>query len=312
MVHSQIIHTYTFTRYKKDWTQRVTQVELVAVREGTAILEVTDGIQPIREGDLVLALPESEVVLLPEGATGFTELQINAGYVADLLAWAYPEHIADRIHARSLLDSGEQCVHVLRLGPQETFRIWQVLDWLVENTSMAGFNTSFFALQAQLSLLFDMLSPSLRRLLPKSHEARTGTQDRLWRPLRQECRQAAGLMRRGLARRWTLADLAGCVHLSVPQLHRVFTQNYGVTPMEYLTGLRVQELARLLRETDEPVEVLMRQVGWNSRGHGARYFRQQTGMTPTEYRRQATGRLHGFCPACQRPMPTPWKQDRSR
>lgn len=73
--------------------------------------------------------------------------------------------------------------------------------------------------------------------------------------------------------------------MSVSQLVRVFTEAYGKTPLAFLTMLRAEELARLLRETDMPIGVAMRQVGWQSRGHAAQLFRQYVGITPVEYRR---------------------------
>lgn len=80
---------------------------------------------------------------------------------------------------------------------------------------------------------------------------------------------------------WTLGDFAGAVHVSVSQLGRVFVDAYGKTPMTYLSTLRVERLAWLLHETDLPIEQAMRQVGWHSRGHAARLFRQAVGPTPT-------------------------------
>lgn len=79
---------------------------------------------------------------------------------------------------------------------------------------------------------------------------------------------------------WTLDELAAQVHLSPSQLSRVFTDAYGKTPSAYLTMLRAERLARLLRETDLPIEAAMRQVGWRSRGHAAQQFRKYVGLTP--------------------------------
>lgn len=54
--------------------------------------------------------------------------------------------------------------------------------------------------------------------------------------------------------------------------------------MAYLMTVRAEQLARLLRESDLPIEVAMREVGWYSRGHAARLFRQAVGVTPARYR----------------------------
>ena len=111
-------------------------------------------------------------------------------------------------------------------------------------------------------------------------------------PLRAEARTAADLLREDPARSWTLAELAQTVHLSPSQLGRVFVEAYGKTPLTYLTTLRAEHLARLLRETDLPIEQAMTEVGWHSRGHAARLFRQAVGLTPTRYRQRVRQPRH--------------------
>ncbi|WP_341857014.1 helix-turn-helix domain-containing protein [Brachybacterium sp. GPGPB12] len=54
--------------------------------------------------------------------------------------------------------------------------------------------------------------------------------------------------------------------------------------MAYLTMLRVQEMARLLRETDLPVAATGRQVGWSSRSRATEAFIEHTGISPSRYR----------------------------
>ena len=85
--------------------------------------------------------------------------------------------------------------------------------------------------------------------------------------------------------RWTLDALADQVHLSPSQLGRVFTEAYGKTPSAFLTMVRAEKLARLLRETDLPVTDAMGQVGWYSRSHATDLFRQYVGVSPGQYRR---------------------------
>src|SRR5699024_1536519 len=79
--------------------------------------------------------------------------------------------------------------------------------------------------------------------------------------------------------------LAVRVHLSPKQLSRVFTEAYGKTPLAYLTMLRVEEMAHLLRETHLTIDVAARRVGWASRSRANEAFQQCVGMTPSEYRR---------------------------
>jgi transcriptional regulator GlxA family with amidase domain len=82
-----------------------------------------------------------------------------------------------------------------------------------------------------------------------------------------------------------LKELAGMVHLSERQVSRVFADAYGKTPLAYLTMLRVEEMARLLRETELTIEQAGRCVGWYSRNRASQAFKQATGITPSHYRK---------------------------
>jgi AraC-like DNA-binding protein len=64
----------------------------------------------------------------------------------------------------------------------------------------------------------------------------------------------------------------------------VFVEAYGKTPLTFLTMVRAEHLAMLLRETDLTVGAAMQRVGWRSRSHGTRLFREYVGVTPGYYR----------------------------
>lgn len=83
---------------------------------------------------------------------------------------------------------------------------------------------------------------------------------------------------------WTLTELAELAQLSPKQLARVFTAAFGKTPTAYLTMLRVQEMARLLRETNITVAAAGQRVGWRSRSRAIEAFTAHTGVTPNRYR----------------------------
>lgn len=86
-----------------------------------------------------------------------------------------------------------------------------------------------------------------------------------------------------IARRWLLRDLAEMVHLSPKQLARVFTAAYGRTPCAYLARLRVEKMARLLREDNLTIDAAAHGVGW-SRNQAAEMFTRHIGVTPGRYR----------------------------
>ncbi|WP_415142119.1 helix-turn-helix domain-containing protein [Nocardioides sp.] len=77
---------------------------------------------------------------------------------------------------------------------------------------------------------------------------------------------------------------AAQVHLSQKQLSRVFVDAYGKTPLAYLTMLRVERMARLLRDGEVSIAAAGIAVGWASRSRAAEAFRQCVGVTPQQYR----------------------------
>lgn len=80
----------------------------------------------------------------------------------------------------------------------------------------------------------------------------------------------------------TLAD----VGLSRRRLTDIFKQEYGVTPKEYADAHRLRAAQDMLTQTDEKIIDIACQAGFSSLSSFNRFFKQQTGRTPTEYRKE--------------------------
>lgn len=269
-------------------------VKLIFVRAGSAWLFSEFGERPIRLGDAVLLAANTLCGAESEDWITTTTLYLNRDYVVDQVFWQHAAILADRLEAKDFLAARyAEPAQVLRLGEH---RVGCLMPWLDElgQLSLDGpAPERFYRMQALLFAVLDKVSPfvattAVRRSPTQRKATWPGTPAlRRLAPLRIEARTAADLLREHPARPWTLSALADVVHLSPSQLGRVFVEAYGQTPMTYLTTLRAEHLARLLRETDLPVEQAMAQVGWHSRGHAARLFRQAVGLTPIRYRHRS-------------------------
>ncbi len=100
--------------------------------------------------------------------------------------------------------------------------------------------------------------------------------ERLWR-LWQKVEAA-------LANRWTLGDFAGIACMSEEHLRRLCLKELGRSPMRHLTHLRLQRARHLLSETDDKVEVIAREVGFESAFAFSNTFKQWVGWRPSEFR----------------------------
>lgn len=83
---------------------------------------------------------------------------------------------------------------------------------------------------------------------------------------------------------WSLGELAKRVHLSAEHLRRLCLRELGRSPMHHVAYVRMQRARQLLEATDDKLEVLAPQVGYEDPLVFSRAFRRWVGVTPTEYR----------------------------
>ena len=86
------------------------------------------------------------------------------------------------------------------------------------------------------------------------------------------------------ARPWTVATLAAAVGASRATFARRFTALVGQPPMTYLTHLRLDRAADLLRDTGTTVESIARQVGYANAFALTVAFKRVRGATPRQHR----------------------------
>lgn len=70
---------------------------------------------------------------------------------------------------------------------------------------------------------------------------------------------------------------------------RRFRKATGMTPIEYVLTLRLEEAKQMLEAGDEPVEAIAEAVGYEDSSFFNRKFRDRVGLTPTQYRRRFRG-----------------------
>lgn len=68
-------------------------------------------------------------------------------------------------------------------------------------------------------------------------------------------------------------------------LYKTFKQNFGCTPVEYITDCRLAKAKKMLTETKEPVYAICERVGIHNYTYFCNLFKNKTGITPIEYRK---------------------------
>lgn len=83
---------------------------------------------------------------------------------------------------------------------------------------------------------------------------------------------------------YTVDLLAADVCMSRTGLYRKMQAMLGITPNDFVRNVRLKRAARLLDETDLPVNQVALMVGFKTPRYFSQYFKGMFGVTPSEYR----------------------------
>lgn len=273
-------------------------IRLIFVRDGSAILLSEFGEKPVRIGDAVLLAANVLCGIEPEDHVTVTVVYADTDYVIDQVFWQYVGFLHDRLDAQDFAATiYTEPAQILRLGEQRAGMTMPWLDELVALSIQDQPVANFHRMQALWFSIAHVVAPFINtspvRTSPTQRATSwpTSPRHRRFAPLRREARKAAELLRADPERRWSVTDLANEVHLSKSQVGRVFVEAYGKSPIAYLTMLRTERMAGLLRTTDTPIAVIAHEVGWGDPDFAARQFRRSVGMTPSRYRAMSRDRF---------------------
>ena len=83
----------------------------------------------------------------------------------------------------------------------------------------------------------------------------------------------------------SLQEIADNLNYSVPHVCRVFKQNYNESIVNYITKLKIDEAMRLIEENNMTFREISDSLNFDNVAYFTRIFKQQTGMTPSSYRK---------------------------
>jgi AraC-like DNA-binding protein len=128
-------------------------------------------------------------------------------------------------------------------------------------------------------LFVDLLRRHLERLPEDQRGWLAGLRDR-------HVGRMLGLMHERPADPWTMERMADQVGLSRSALHDRFVQFIGLTPMQYLTGWRMQIASRLLAQGNATLASVALDAGYDSEAAFSRAFKREVGVPPSVWRRE--------------------------
>jgi AraC family transcriptional regulator len=90
-----------------------------------------------------------------------------------------------------------------------------------------------------------------------------------------------------LDQKFSVADLAACLHLSVPHFERMFRATTHRAPYHYALELRLERARLLLAHSRLSIAEVAYQCGFSSQSHFTAHFRRYIGISPARFVRDA-------------------------
>lgn len=266
-------------------------VRLVVIRDGTAIVFSEFGQKPVSTGHVVLLGANVLFGLEPEGHVTCTTIYIDTDLALDQFFWQYATVLHDRLDAQDMAEKVyAEPAQLLHIGRDKAGLLMPWLDELVRLSAAGKYHACFHRMQALWFFVIDVLAPHinvsevrlsrLQRARSRPFPAREGAPE----AVPPEAMLIRDALHRQIGHPWTLAEFAELVGMSPKHVATMFARAFGKTPTAYLVMLRVEEMARLLRETNLTVTEIGQRVGWRSRSRAVDAFVAHIGVTPARYR----------------------------
>lgn len=240
-------------------------------RQGTALITV-DGLQyrlkqgqmfSYQEGSLIeecLASSDAELVL-----TGLSWELIEATEALNTVVWS----IVDYVRQSPIYTLSEEALSLTKIYHQQIYKLCHSPNPLFRDELL------HIHIQALLYAFIREVGEELHQATPQDL-TRASQQARLFFDLLA--------MRRGRIR--SVSEVATLMNLTPKHLSRIIKEQTGETPIHFIHQYMMRAITQELRYSSKTAKEIAYQQGFSSLAFFGKFVKQQTGLTPTEYRKK--------------------------
>lgn len=235
--------------------------ELVYVTEGTLLVSEDSRVYELSEGDIIFHKPME-----------FHKIWVEKNNTARAIIMSFEsddENVLELSHG------------VYKLDAERQTNLEEIFHMLDEN-----FSLNFYVRRKENpdvvaeKLTFMQFEMFLLSLLSSQNNKRS----RQYNVSAMNYKMIIDTMNENLSKNLSIDELAALCNLSVSNLKKIFSKYAGSGVMKHFNRLKIKRAMRLLRIGLSVAEISY-QLGFSSQNYFAVVFRRETGMLPSEFRR---------------------------
>lgn len=278
---SFVIHRPRFTRWKvKERT--IEDHELVLIADGEGVLRIGRDEHPLRKGTLLyLHYDEWHSMEAEEGST----MAFYSVHFSWMLATHSPEsweyHKDINYYLKSEQASGQNWSVMADPGLLPFPSTMPISNYERIEELYGNLNRTYHEKEVGYAMELSILCQRLVQEVCREHFFPA---DRKTNIKRLDC--ALEFITRHYAQKIRIEDLCECANLSESNLIKLFKNNLGRTPVEYINQVRINRAKELLLHTDKHVKEIAWETGFSDEFYFSRVFKKMEGKSPRNFKRQ--------------------------
>lgn len=252
------------------------ELEMIYVEAGSLVVAVADGRYPLRAGEGIVINANAPHAVIPNPCAEYKESDIV-------------------FHPRLLYGSTDSVLYAKHVSPFlhcETHKgipLLQGVAWQEEAAQCIRLacdfcqrTPPFYAFEVRNLLTRIFVSVFTHIHMPTTQPSVQSVQNT------QRIQDMMRFVLTHMHEEITLAQLAGHAHLSTRECQRAFVAYIGLSPMQYVSQIRLARAAELLRNEAASITDICFRCGFQSPSYFGKKFRARYGMTPRQYQKAGT------------------------
>jgi two-component system response regulator YesN len=155
----------------------------------------------------------------------------------------------------------------------------------IVESKISSLLTSIEAEHSLMSHFSGVPDPEIRQYLGKLAEAWFLHPERNKKDFKQIIKLACDFIHAHYQDDLTLTQMAEYTNISISHFSSLFKRHTGETLIAYINQVRVEKAKELLRNSNDKIYLIAEKVGFSNQTYFIRVFKNVTGMSPNEYRK---------------------------